>query len=983
MHKITKGLKKKKKNKKHKKEEELFDAAELEKYRREHQEDSCAQQEGEAPGAEGEGAETENDEWKRFKALTAGVDNILKKTQGDLDRIKSTSYFQRKPPGGAKGGASSAGVSPGGEQGSAVKKAKRWIGFGEGSGGIDAVEPPEEESQPEAEKAKEQATASKNLGAESEPVEEEEEDDDEYQDEDIFDTSYVDVVASGELKLAYIPDSPTEDPEGDDPFDTSIAEQVIKAEELERLKKKKVVSLGSAVDVLTGRLDRSFGSPPPDAVKKRRANPRRPQDINLLGSFDEGGNSSDAGDQVEEVRVVRTVEKSLLDDDDTLELNNITNVITSPFDYPGLDLCAVKQPSTEYTAKVEDNLKTLVNEFDIISSSEVDSAQINNSVQDQVASNRDEDELEDEFSALATESAAKSRRESFDPENETKDLDDPFDTFTASAALGIEQNIVTTDLFGASSDNFHTETNSSFQLPLDVDTALDTSNTWDVFDESIVESVTLPKEPPLRPKPPRPTTSYIPSGPFANFVSSGVDQIELDPFDTSFAENILPGQVELRLIEKEILETKDLELNEARILSGSESDLDFNPREDSENILVQSTVSIHITDPTGEEQDEAGDPFDDTGLTSLRPIHRDLLGGSTTDLSKLGHDPIEPANTQDKEEQIFDDIDPFDTSVVDIIAAPGKAELKFLEKEFLGEEQETLKRSISDPNFNPRVEEDITLPHIVQAEHEISLQSRPDLLNIENTTGVHKVVAFDLPTPSDRPDLLVVGTEEGTHISKPLTPYYVNDSKVYLFETVNGVEIEDYVDPFDTSFAENLAPGKAELKLIESELVGEATGLKQSLSDPDFNPRVEESSFTDNQSSSKVETPGVLSSRRFSDFTGDPELKVLESEFIIGDSTDNSLKRSYTDPDFNPRDVGQVKEEPSSDLASEKPDLLNILSEGESNIKPLTPFIDRNPDFSSVNGDSTDIDPFDTSIATDLAPGKAELRVLESELIGK
>jgi MAGUK p55 subfamily protein 5 len=93
MHKITKGLKKKKKNKKHKKEDDLFDEVELEKYRREHQQESEGglQEEQVEQGA----GSSENEEWKRFKALTAGVDSVLKRTQGNLDRIKSSSYFQR------------------------------------------------------------------------------------------------------------------------------------------------------------------------------------------------------------------------------------------------------------------------------------------------------------------------------------------------------------------------------------------------------------------------------------------------------------------------------------------------------------------------------------------------------------------------------------------------------------------------------------------------------------------------------------------------------------------------------------------------------------------------------------------------------------------------------------------------------------------------------------------------------------------------
>jgi len=69
MLKIHKGLKKKKKNKKNKhKEEELFNEEELEKYRREHQE-------GKEAVCETEGQE----EWQKFKAITAGIDDVLKK----------------------------------------------------------------------------------------------------------------------------------------------------------------------------------------------------------------------------------------------------------------------------------------------------------------------------------------------------------------------------------------------------------------------------------------------------------------------------------------------------------------------------------------------------------------------------------------------------------------------------------------------------------------------------------------------------------------------------------------------------------------------------------------------------------------------------------------------------------------------------------------------------------------------------------------
>lgn len=59
----------------------------------------------------------------------------------------------------------------------------------------------------------------------------------------------------------------------------------------------------------------------------------------------------------------------------------------------------------------------------------------------------------------------------------------------------------------------------------------------------------------------------------------------LDPFDTTFAENILPGKAELRVIEKEILEANDL---------------DFNPRAGEKFNEIVNKVSIRVTDPGGQ-----------------------------------------------------------------------------------------------------------------------------------------------------------------------------------------------------------------------------------------------------------------------------------------------------------------------------------------------------------------------------------------------
>lgn len=227
MHKITKGLKKKKKGKKSKKgEDELFKPEELENYRKEHQSSSSE-------------PTTQNEEWKKFIALTSEVDDILKKTQGDLDRIKSTSFFQRK----------------------LTESEARKLE-------VSAVEQ-QPEVQPEA------TPQPSGIVEVSESESEEEEDD------TVFDTDYIDVIASGEVKLAYIPESPTEQ-SGDDPFDTSIAEKAILGPQVAR-KGRKLVPLGSAVEVLTGRAQL------PTCATKRPASKRqilKERDL-LLGSFED------------------------------------------------------------------------------------------------------------------------------------------------------------------------------------------------------------------------------------------------------------------------------------------------------------------------------------------------------------------------------------------------------------------------------------------------------------------------------------------------------------------------------------------------------------------------------------------------------------------------------------------------------------------------------------------------------------------------
>lgn len=68
---------------------------------------------------------------------------------------------------------------------------------------------------------------------------------------------------------------------------------------------------------------------------------------------------------------------------------------------------------------------------------------------------------------------------------------------------------------------------------------------------------------------------------------------EVDPFDTTFASNLVPGRYELKAIENEILSIKE--------------EPEFDPRAEekpSERILRE--VSIKITNPAGQRQSLRG-----------------------------------------------------------------------------------------------------------------------------------------------------------------------------------------------------------------------------------------------------------------------------------------------------------------------------------------------------------------------------------------
>lgn len=802
MHKLAKGLKKKKKQKKGKKgtEEDEFNPEELERYRRERAE---AQQKLAEENPEANASSS--DEWRKFEALTAGVDSILKKSQGDLDRIKSTSFFQRKaPPPVAKRPEKL-------ESEETKNQTKKYIGFDKDGNPIEEIQQDKV------------ANEINEDGFVNVP-----DDDDEQEDsseEDIFDTTYVDVLQKNDVQLAYIPESPTEEDFGDDPFDTTNAEKVLKTVDK---KGKKLVSLGNAVEVLAGRIDYV------STCKLQSTEPAKAQDL-LLGD--------DIFPETDIVQNSDTIEvcKTLLDDDTDIQdlpvdINNLPAIVPI--------VCTGEE-------KVETNKTEVpldISEFEIFKESTI---------------------LE-----------------------EIPDLDDSEFDLNATDEVIILPEVE--DPFSSKEPEL-TE-----------------------FQDEIVEA----------------------SFEVATFVN------EEDPFDTAFADNILPGKTELKFIEKELEE------------------------------LPESVVSISLTDPTGHkshESDLLGNSFLNNSLETAR---NNLLDSSTTDLNQLADQPIQPS-----EELTY--VDPFDTSGVQELP-PGKTELKFLEKELLGETTTKIHESLDDDDFDPRKDE------VDQENLHNRKTSRPEVLEVSQ----HKAVAFEIPTPSSRPDLLSTSKDEKVLPSKPLTPYYCQKSFEETFES----DTEQEVDPFDTSFVVKVAPSKIELKLIESELLKAETqpNINQPSAQEVLSQYTKKSETIEKQESILdseitvdikpltpcVETKNEEEEISYSDpfdtsiassiLPGKAELKLLENEL--------SQVSEQVQSRFIPLNLAQVSKETNKisnfNETEESTDFLCI-DANDPGHKVLTPLQE-----SQLFPEEEEIDPFDTSFAS-VGLGKTEIKLLESELINK
>ncbi|XP_061387611.1 protein stoned-A [Musca vetustissima] len=705
----------------------------------------------------------EDDEWAKFKALTSKVDTVLHKTQDELDHIKKESFYQRLP--------------------SAAEKKRLEE---------------EEAARREAERLEEEKRKAAELEAQRDKLAEavvelsESEDEDDAEVDDIFVTEYVDAITSGEIQLAVVPDSPVLDfDDGPDPFDTAYAEKVIVGADKAK-GNKKLVSLGAAVEVLSGRVEREKALELAKPKRKLRKGIK-----NLLLS-----DSVDLADADEEDLIAPEPQINLLD-----ELVN--DVPDAPIDLSvslHLNFIQPKKPPSEEEEEEPEPALPDLSEFDTL-----------------------KDPEDDEFAELAAESLNK--------KEEVKVIKE----------IPLPQAEVLTELAAADWAEFEKlpEEEESGKpkrppppnLPPGVvfisDDEEEDNQDDDPFNtnyaEVVIKKTTVLEEddefdpraeekaaPPERPSPPSVITKIL------------SEKAEVDPFDTSVVGVIIQAS--------------------KTTLKQSLSDPDFDPRADEEPAPAPVAAANKAPPPrpppvVQPSTEEEFDPVRRKSSLSLTLKNKavgflvpnpDLLGAAEG--ASNNKKPLTPYYAPS--EAGFSDSqleDPFDTSYVPE-AKPTEVELKHLEHDLLS--NPTLKHSISDPDFDPRapptpvpaedllaVKEDIAIKVLTPAQESKDL---PDDSAAEFVDPFDTSIAADIRPGQTELKLLEseLLPQREAEITTGVLDTQTDAQELGLGDKVltpqlphKNIVVAEDIDPFDTSIAENLQPGETEIKLLENELI--------------------------------------------------------------------------------------------------------------------------------------------------------------------
>lgn len=1058
MHKIKKGIKKKIKGKKDK-DAELFTPEEYEKYRKQKEEElkqkdqEHHQQEGttddhpeelpsenhqevaveEQQQVDEDCAETseKKEDWRNFLSAT---DTVLKKTTVNLEHIKESSYFQavkKHEETEVKAGPAVSTVPPP----VPAPPTKRWADLSKGiDDSIEGEEGEEGEREEEnhLEENEEREKVSKPFKdivlkpIEDIPIVAEED----YA--DVFDTTYVDAVEGGEVQLYEIPDSPTlEDSNEPDPFDTSNAEKVLHIEKEEpqqqqkliapekpQKKKKNLVNLGCAVDVLTGK-----------SVAKKKS-----EEVDLLladfGDEKETQEGTEVKEEEEEKKkeekekgeVKESVEKKEEEEekcalDDLLfggeTDGNLLDVVVPPslllssstekeasdhkeekennIDEGLVELLDPLISSESVTVdNKESHLKDLVAEFDVIDEGKVIPAvpvipeilrkSLSLAVDDNI-----HDEFDAEFAVLAAESVAKEKEKAIDEIGLLED-DDPFDTSSVVKVLGEVDN----------SDTSAADKVEEKEVdPFNVD-----------FAKDFIKEESKPRKP-ERPAAPAKTAllsafadedpfdtsaadKFLPSDPFEAVedslslpdilkpqLGSEIPQLnsasdpqdtEFDPFDTSAADSF--GKTELRVLEGELLS----DLSQV----SQEPDFDFNPREEEKTCKYAPPV---------------------------RPPSPACL--LTTDEDNSETPVLAPFTL--KEDSV--DFDPFDTSIAE------KVHIKNLEEELLSDIQTSTSLTVSHNSIKnnppPRPASPSCLISSLNSESDsfskissIAKKALAEDFDPFDTSIADQFEPLDTKAGEEHPSVNLALNLKPPRPASPVcllatTPTDANSTLDPILQPTQNIVEEpkqEEFDPFDTSIAEQF--GKTELKVLETELLSEAyKELNEEEEDKQFDPRAKQPKL------SRPPPPRPLSPACLLTSTADeidqnlPPLSPLTAAKVNQKEEEiDPFDTSIADK-FGKTEIFNLESEFLNDLTGTS-DSNTFKKPNHSVVPPQRPPIpshcvfattptDNNPSLQPFSEEiqpkegSTfeEIDPFDTSIADQF--GKTELKALEETLLSQ
>jgi hypothetical protein len=765
-------------------------------------------------------------DWKLFDSLTSGVDSLIKQKKDNLEDIKQDSYYQRKK--------TDADSSPIGEQipdNRKKKKGKKWVDLDQA--GFDDFDGSVSGSDDEAEGDK-QPEAQQEEKAEGNADDEEDNDDiglveipeddpiDLDAEEDIFNTAFVDAITSGDIKLAVIPDDPVYD-DKDDPFNTEYADVIVHKDKVEKRKEAnrlKFTGLSSVADVLSGKTDKVDKSLIEHSTKRKR---RRANRINLIGELEEDLTArEDIGsvdpevdpDQKDILSTTTAAEDSNTDQLDTVEVGNLLSSTPSPLPPSPAQLEAQKKESDKLIDLSEfDEVLVEEAEESLTSNVAILAGEFSKPIEEE------EDDFDAAFDALAQESVTRTKLEELEKQFEEADVfdttcadnilqlaslaskveeveepletfedKDPFDTTAYEEITGELETDLDFDSLakrGPESDEKEEKKEDDFEAWNEVKPIVDQG--WAAFEETKAAKPSRP--PPPRPAPPRP--SETPQRP---------PRVYLDPESGRNTPSVVVKAPSTESIKSWNCSTADIlikkseiEAHDAEILHEVEDEDDPFDTSNFEGVVPK--------------EEEVPDPFDTTRYKSPEPEpQQDLLAG--LDDEDLSGDSVlapiaseaDPFDTEFASGVLPDKGDPFDTSYIK--RAPGKAEIRALEEEFLEKE-----------DFDPRLAEGTQTPRNSVLPGQAG-RVRPRGAVLQQLVVKQPEITEEEEEEDDPFDTTIVDKVIPVRKATRSSEISVEDENFDPTSTFLGTTEE--IDPFDTSIAGQVIPELAEPKTEES-----------------------------------------------------------------------------------------------------------------------------------------------------------------------